>query len=220
MVVYRHFDKKQALATKLTIYCCVNHQPNNINVLYMATTEQNMNQEQGPNQEQQAENAAQETAANTASGDEMSELDKVKAELADMKDKYLRQVAEFDNFRKRNAKERIELMQTASKDLMIDLLEVLDDSDRAVQQMEQSDDVAQIKSGTILVLNKLKRVLESKGLKAMETKGNEFDVEFHEAITEIPSPTPDMQGKVIDELQKGYYLNDKLIRHAKVVVGK
>jgi len=186
----------------------------------MATTEQNMNQEQEPNQEQQAENAAQETAANTASGDEMSELDKVKAELADMKDKYLRQVAEFDNFRKRNAKERIELMQTASKDLMIDLLEVLDDSDRAVQQMEQSDDVAQIKSGTILVLNKLKRVLESKGLKAMETKGTEFDVEFHEAITEIPSPTPDMQGKVIDELQKGYYLNDKLIRHAKVVVGK
>lgn len=186
----------------------------------MATTEQNMNQEQEPNQEQQAENAAQETAANTASGDEMSELDKVKAELADLKDKYLRQVAEFDNFRKRNAKERIELMQTASKDLMIDLLEVLDDSDRAVQQMEQSDDVAQIKSGTILVLNKLKRVLESKGLKAMETKGNEFDVEFHEAITEIPSPTPDMQGKVIDELQKGYYLNDKLIRHAKVVVGK
>ncbi|WP_129021637.1 nucleotide exchange factor GrpE [Edaphocola flava] len=186
----------------------------------MATTEQNTNQEQELNQEQQAENTEQETAANTASGDEMSELDKVKAELADMKDKYLRQVAEFDNFRKRNAKERIELMQTASKDLMIDLLEVLDDSDRAVQQMEQSDDVAQIKSGTILVLNKLKRVLESKGLKAMETKGAEFDVEFHEAITEIPSPTPDMQGKVIDELQKGYYLNDKLIRHAKVVVGK
>lgn len=186
----------------------------------MATTEQNTNPEQEMNQEQQAENTAQDTTANTASGDEMSELDKVKAELADMKDKYLRQVAEFDNFRKRNAKERIELMQTASKDLMIDLLEVLDDSDRAVQQMEQSDDVAQIKSGTILVLNKLKRVLESKGLKAMETKGNEFDVEFHEAITEIPSPTPDMQGKVIDELQKGYYLNDKLIRHAKVVVGK
>lgn len=186
----------------------------------MATTEQNTNQEQEMNAGEQAEQTAQDQAANTGSGDEMSELDKVKAELADMKDKYLRQVAEFDNFRKRNAKERIELMQTASKDLMIDLLEVLDDSDRAVQQMEQSDDVAQIKSGTILVLNKLKRVLESKGLKAMETKGTEFDVEFHEAITEIPSPTPDMQGKVIDELQKGYYLNDKLIRHAKVVVGK
>lgn len=186
----------------------------------MATTEQNTNQEQELNQEQQADQTAQEQAANTGTGDEMSELDKAKAELADMKDKYLRQVAEFDNFRKRNAKERLELMQTASKDLMIDLLEVLDDSDRAVQQMEQSDDVAQIKSGTILVLNKLKRVLESKGLKAMETKGTEFDVEFHEAITEIPSPTPDLQGKVIDELQKGYYLNDKLIRHAKVVVGK
>ena len=186
----------------------------------MATTEQNTNQEQELNAEQQAEQTAQEQAGNTGTGDEMSELDKAKAELADMKDKYLRQVAEFDNFRKRNAKERLELMQTASKDLMIDLLEVLDDSDRAVQQMEQSDDVAQIKSGTILVLNKLKRVLESKGLKAMETKGTEFDVEFHEAITEIPSPTPDMQGKVIDELQKGYYLNDKLIRHAKVVVGK
>ena len=186
----------------------------------MANTDQNTNQEQELNQEQQAENAAQENAAQTGSGDEMSELDQLKAGLAEMKDKYLRQVAEFDNFRKRTAKERLELMQTASKDLMIDLLEVLDDSDRAMQQMEQSDDVAQIKSGTILVLNKLKRVLESKGLKPMEAKGTDFDVEFHEAITEIPSPTPDMEGKVIDELQKGYYLNDKLIRHAKVVVGK
>lgn len=179
--------------------------------------EQDLNQEAMDNGNEEDTNAA---AAAASSSDDLSELDKVKAELAEMKDKYLRQVAEFDNFRKRNAKERLELMQTASKDVMVELLDVLDDSDRALQQMEQSDDLAQIKSGTALVLNKLKRVLESKGLKAMETKGADFDVEFHEAITEIPAPTPDMEGKVIDELQKGYYLNDKIIRHAKVVVGK
>ncbi|RQO31096.1 nucleotide exchange factor GrpE [Taibaiella sp. KBW10] len=189
----------------------------------METMDQNGNQEQDLNKEaldntNDGTTSPSETAQ--TGSDELSELEKVKAELAEMKDKYLRQVAEFDNFRKRNAKERLELMQTAGKDVIVELLDVLDDSDRALQQMEQSDDLTQIKSGTALVLNKLKRILEAKGLKAMETKGADFDVEFHEAITEIPAPNADMQGKVIDELQKGYYLNDKIIRHAKVVVGK
>lgn len=151
---------------------------------------------------------------------EVSPLDKCQGELSDMKDKYLRQVAEFDNFRKRNAKERIELMQTANKDLIIDLLEVLDDMDRASSQMETSDDLEQIRNGTKLVFAKLKRVLESKGLTAMDTAKADFDTTFHEAITEIQAPNKGMQGKVMDELQKGYFLNDKLIRHAKVVIGK
>ena len=152
--------------------------------------------------------------------EELSAEEKCQAELAEMKDKYLRQVAEFDNFRKRNAKERLELIQTAGKDIIIDLLEVIDDMDRAADQMEKTDDLTQIKSGTALVFNKLKRILEQKGLKPMETKDVDFDVEYHEAITEIPAPAPKMVGKVIDELQKGYFLNDKIIRHAKVVVGK
>lgn len=181
----------------------------------MNTQETNMNNEQEqPIDEQNTNESTPETS------EQLSELEQCQAELAEMKDKYLRQVAEFDNFRKRNAKERIELIQTAGKDVITELLEVIDDMDRATEQMEKSDDVAQIKGGTTLVFNKLRRTLENKGLKAMDTKNADFDVEFHEAITEIPSPTPDMQGKVIDELQKGYFLNDKLIRHAKVVVGK
>ena len=181
----------------------------------MNTQESNLNNEQ----EQTLDDQNTQEAAQPGE-EQLSELEQCQAELAEMKDKYLRQVAEFDNFRKRNAKERIELIQTAGKDIITELLEVLDDMDRAAEQMDKTDDVAQIKGGTQLVFNKLKRTLESKGLKAMDTKNADFDVEFHEAITEIPSPTPDMEGKVIDELQKGYFLNDKLIRHAKVVVGK
>lgn len=181
----------------------------------MNTQETNMNNEQEQPIDEQNTNES-----NPETGEQLSALEQCQAELAEMKDKYLRQVAEFDNFRKRNAKERIELIQTAGKDIITELLEVIDDMDRATEQMEKSDDLAQIKSGTQLVFNKLKRTLENKGLKAMDTKNADFDVEFHEAITEIPAPTPDLQGKVIDELQKGYFLNDKLIRHAKVVVGK
>ena len=181
----------------------------------MNTQETNLNNEQ---EQPIDDNNTNEAAANTE--EQLSALEQCQAELAEMKDKYLRQVAEFDNFRKRNAKERIELIQTAGKDIITELLEVIDDMDRATEQMEKTEDVAQIKAGTQLVFSKLKRTLENKGLKAMDTKNADFDVEFHEAITEIPAPTPDLQGKVIDELQKGYFLNDKLIRHAKVVVGK
>ncbi len=181
----------------------------------MNTQETNLNNEQ---EQPIDENSTNETTPNEE--EQLSALEQCQAELAEMKDKYLRQVAEFDNFRKRNAKERIELIQTAGKDIITELLEVIDDMDRAAEQMEKTEDVAQIKAGTQLVFSKLKRTLENKGLKAMDTKNADFDVEFHEAITEIPAPAPDLQGKVIDELQKGYFLNDKLIRHAKVVVGK
>jgi molecular chaperone GrpE len=149
-----------------------------------------------------------------------SELEKLKAELAESKDKYLRLVAEFDNFRRRNAKERIELVQTAGKEIVQSLLVVLDDTDRAAKQMETSDDLVQIKEGVSLVFNKLRATLQAKGLKKMEAKGQPFDADLHEAITEIPVPGDDMKGKVIDEIEPGYYLNDKLIRYAKVIVGK
>jgi molecular chaperone GrpE len=148
------------------------------------------------------------------------EIEKIKAELEEMKDRFLRKVAEFDNFKKRNTKERMELIQTAGREVIIDLLEVLDDCTRAEKQIAATDDVNQLKEGVMLVFTKLKNILTAKGLKAMETVNQEFNPDLHEAITEIPAPSEEMKGKVIDEIEKGYYLNDKIIRYAKVVVGK
>ncbi|MEO6232073.1 MAG: nucleotide exchange factor GrpE [Ferruginibacter sp.] len=147
-------------------------------------------------------------------------VEKIQAELDEQKDKYVRLFAEFDNYKRRNAKERMELIQTAGKEVIISLLDTLDDSDRAEKQLQKSDDIEQIKEGIQLVFNKLRNTLQSRGVKAMESIHTEFDVEKHEAITEIPAPTPELVGKVLDEVQKGYYLNDKIIRFAKVVVGK
>ena len=146
--------------------------------------------------------------------------DKLQAELEEQKDKYIRLFAEFDNFKKRNAKERYELMQTAGRDVITSMLDVLDDCDRAEKQMQSSEDLEQIKQGVALVFNKLRTTLQSKGLKAMDSIATTFDVEKHEAITEIPAPTEELKDKVVDEITKGYYLNDKIIRFAKVVVGK
>jgi molecular chaperone GrpE len=149
-----------------------------------------------------------------------SEVEKLKAEVDAAKDKFLRLQAEFDNFRRRSAKERIELMQTAGRDVINEMLVVVDDAERAQKQLESTDDVKSIREGVTLVFNKLRNVLQSRGLKPMETIGTEFNPDLHEAITEIPAPTKDLKGKVVDEVIKGYYLNDKIIRHAKVVVGK
>lgn len=152
--------------------------------------------------------------------EEESALEKATEELKESRDKYLRLAAEFDNFKRRNAREKIELIQTAGKDVIYDLLEVLDDFERAEKLFETDEDIDNVKKGAILILNKLKHVLQQKGLKPMESIGTDFNADLHEAITEIPAPKPELQGKVIDELTKGYYLNDKIIRHAKVVVGK
>jgi molecular chaperone GrpE len=165
------------------------------------------------------ENAAGTTHLNEPMAED-PEAEKLNAELQEQKDKYVRLYAEFDNFRRRTSKERLELMQTAGKDVIVSLLDVLDDCDRAEKQMQTTDDVALIKEGIQLVFNKLRSNLQSKGVKPMQSIGEDFDVEKHEAITEIPAPNPELSGKVIDEVQKGYYLNDKIIRFAKVVVGK
>lgn len=149
-----------------------------------------------------------------------SELEKLRSEVNDLKDKYLRQVAEFDNFRKRNAKERLDLLQTAGKEVIIPLLEVLDDCDRAEQQLHQAEDIKLIREGILLVFQKLRNTLQARGLKTMESRGMAFNPDHHEAITEISAPDASLQGKVMDEIEKGYYLNDKIIRFAKVVVGK
>jgi len=166
-------------------------------------------------------NADADVPGNTHLSNEGAEdaVEKLQAELEEQKDKYLRLFAEFDNFKRRTAKERNELMLTAGKDVIVSMLEVMDDCDRAEKQMQKSDDVAVIKEGIILVFGKLRNTLYNKGLKAMQSINTEFDVEKHEAITEVPSADK-MKGKVVDEVEKGYYLNDKIIRFAKVVVGK
>lgn len=152
--------------------------------------------------------------------EEDAELESLKSELEDTKDKLLRKVAEFDNFKRRNAKERLELIQTAGREVISELLDVLDDCERAQKQMETSKDISAIKEGVMLVFNKLRNTLQARGLKPMDTLNTEFNPDLHEAITEIPAPSEELKGKVIDEVMKGYYLNDKIIRHAKVVVGK
>ena len=146
-------------------------------------------------------------------------LGKALMELQEQKDKYLRLVAEFDNFKRRSAKERIELMQTAGKDVVVSLLEILDDMSRSEKQADKLQDADQLKEGNKLIFNKLLNILQQKGLSAMTSIGEEFNVEKHEAITEIEAGA-EMKGKVVDELEKGYYLNEKIIRFAKVVVGK
>jgi len=150
----------------------------------------------------------------------LSELDQAQADLAEQKDKFLRLMAEFDNYKRRTAKERMDLIQTAGKDVIVSLLDVLDDCDRAEKQLATSDDIALQKEGIQLVFNKIRSTMQAKGLKAMESIGTPFDAELHEAITEVPVPDNKQKGKVIDEVTKGYFLNEKIIRFAKVVVGK
>jgi molecular chaperone GrpE len=165
------------------------------------------------------ENAAGSTHLNEPVEEE-SQLQKLQEEINEQRDKYLRLMAEFDNFRRRTAKERLETIQTAGKDVVVSLLDVLDDCDRAEKQLQTSDNIELQKEGVQLVFNKIRSTLQSKGVKVMESINTEFDVEKHEAITEIPAPTEALKGKVLDEVTKGYYLNDKIIRFAKVVVGK
>lgn len=164
------------------------------------------------------ENAAGTSKLNEPVAEE-NQLEKLAVELQEQKDKYLRLMAEFDNFRRRTAKERLDLIQTAGKDVIVSLLDVLDDCDRAEKQLAGSEDITAQKEGVMLVFNKIRSNLQNKGVKAMESINTEFDVEKHEAITEIPAPTPELKGKILDEVMKGYYLNDKIIRFAKVVVG-
>lgn len=147
-------------------------------------------------------------------------LDDMKVELEESKDKYLRLFAEFENYKKRNTKERLDLLKTAAQDTLLAILPVLDDFDRAKKSAEDESTQEVLSDGVLMVYNKLYKTLESKGLIEMESNGVEFDPEYHEAITEIPAPSKDMKGKVVDTIEKGYILNDKIIRFAKVVVGK
>lgn len=169
------------------------------------------------NQEINQENPVPEQGEMPEPVDELGEL---KIEIAEQKDKFIRLYAEFDNFKRRNAKERIELMQTAGREVIQSMLEVVDDCDRAERQLNQSEDLDQIRKGVALVFSKLRNKLHARGLKEMSCMGEDFNPDFHEAITEIPVQDENMKGKVVDEVEKGYTLNDKIIRFSKVVVGK
>jgi len=148
------------------------------------------------------------------------EIEELQQEHGELKDKYIRHVAEFDNFKKRNARERIDLLQNAARDTISSLLPVLDDFDRAIKAGDADDNIEPVSEGVKMIYTRLKNTLGQQGLREMETHEQAFDPELHEALTEIPAPNDDMKGKIMDTIEKGYYLNDKIIRHARVVVGK
>lgn len=180
-------------------------------------TTENTAEEQLENGQYEDAGAAEETPAEPV--EEISAEEQLKLENAALNDKYLRLFAEFDNFKRRTQKERVELLQTAGKEVILSMLPVLDDFDRANKATENATEVGAIREGIQLVHTKLKSILNQKGLKEMESIHTAFDTDLHEAITKVPAPTEDLKGKVIDELEKGYTLNDKVIRFAKVVVG-
>ena len=151
---------------------------------------------------------------------EIDEVSQLKADVEEQKDKYLRIYAEFENFKKRSRREKLDLLSTAARDTLSAMLPVMDDFDRAKNAAESDDSKEGFSEGVELVYNKFVGALSAKGLKAMESTGEVFDPELHEAIAEIPAPSEDMKGKIIDTTEKGYFLNEKIIRHAKVVVGK
>ena len=166
-------------------------------------------------------NDTEEPSKNKASKkDKKSELIEWQEKAAELNDKFLRLYSEFDNYRKRTAREKIEMSKTASEDVISELLPVLDDFQRAIKSTEESTDCEAVKEGMSLIYNKFTGILEKKGLKPIEAIGQEFDTDYHEAITYIPAPSDDLKGKVVDEVEKGYMLGEKVIRYTKVVIGQ
>ena len=174
----------------------------------MSTEEQKtVNEESGNEQQVGGENAEPNPPAD------------LEAKLSEANDKYLRLYSEFDNFRKRTSKERIEWAKTAGEDLFKSILPVIDDFERALKSINEASDIKAISEGIDLIYNKMKSSLQNKGLEEMKSIDTVFNTDLHEAITNVPAPSDDMKGKVVDELEKGYLLNGKVIRFAKVVIG-
>jgi molecular chaperone GrpE len=177
--------------------------------------ELNKDLEEGNDQDQiQDENANENTSSELE-----NELDELNDKLSEANDKFLRLYAEFDNYKRRTMKEKAELLQTAGKDVMLSLLPVIDDFERA-HKSESSPDFESYKKGIELIHQKFGNILKAKGVEAVESIGKPFDVDLHEAITNIPAPSEDLVGKVIDETEKGYMMNGHVIRFAKVIVGE
>ncbi|MBK6265441.1 nucleotide exchange factor GrpE [Marivirga sp. S37H4] len=192
----------------------------------LKSQEEQIEQEEKVAQEQNSadlneEKESEENEENPVAEEELSAEEKLQIEVAEAKDKYIRLYSEFDNFRRRNAKERLELVKTASADLITELLPVIDDFERAEKAFHDNADVEALKEGFSLIKNKFEKTLANKGLTAMDSKpGIEFDSEIHEAITKIPVEDKKLKGKVVDVVEKGYLLNDKVVRYAKVIIGE
>ncbi len=175
------------------------------------------NEVQAQVEEQEVQGSEEDTSAREGQNTSENEED----ELQKANDKYLRLFAEFENYKRRTARERIELIGRSTEELMTAILPVLDDFDRALKSMQDAKEVSGLVEGVELIHNKLKKTLEQKGLQEMDsTVGQPLDTDYHEAITQIPAPEDDLKGKVADEVEKGYLLNDRVIRYAKVVVGQ
>lgn len=156
----------------------------------------------------------------TAQVEEEPKEEDIHEKLAAMQDKHLRLSAEFDNFRKRTLREKAELIKSAGEGILVNILPVVDDFERAMQAMESSEDIKAVKDGVDLIYNKLTSFLSQNGVKTIDAKEQAFDTDLHEAVTKFPAPSEDMKGKVVDVVEKGYILNEKVIRFAKVVVGE
>ncbi len=178
-------------------------------------TENGVNEEACEQCEQQ-----EESVELTAEEKLQKELDEANERIITLEDKYLRQVAEFDNYRKRTVKEKAELIKNGGERAIESILPVLDDFERALANMSKDENAAEIMTGIELIYNKFVGILKQNGLQKIETEGATFDTDFHEAIAIIPAPTEELKGKVLDCVQTGYTLNDKVIRHAKVAVGE
>lgn len=184
---------------------------------------ENKNQEQQEAELKVDETRLEETSTEegvSAPENELSQEEKLTAEVAELKEKYLRLYSDFENFRKRTAKERIDLIKTASEEVLRDLIPVVDDFERAFKAAEKETDTQKIQEGNQLIFHKLVKILESKGLTPMENLiGQPFNPDTQEAITQIPSPSPELKGAVVDVVEKGYFLGEKVVRFAKVVTG-
>ncbi len=178
------------------------------------------NNVQNEEQENVQDQTTEETAAETQETQEAPKEPTMEDKYNELNNKYLRIHAEFDNYRKRTNKEKVDLISTANAGVLKDLLPVLDDFERAIANNEKAEDMDSVKEGFSLIFNKFASILQSKGLKEMPAVGETFDPELHEAIAKIPAPKKKMKGKVVDAVEKGYYLNDKVIRYAKVAVGE
>jgi molecular chaperone GrpE len=178
-------------------------------------------------QEEELSNVKAEPGQDQVSGKKESETpaeesqeQNLQQKIDELNDKYLRLYSEFDNYRRRTSKERIELGKTASAEIITDLLPVLDDFERAIKSAEDTQDCNAVKEGVNLIFNKFRNILEKKGVKAIEAIGQDFNTDFHEAITYIPASSEELKNKIVDELEKGYLLGDKVIRYSKVVIGQ
>jgi len=179
--------------------------------------------EEKPKQEQVQEEVEKEPSTDESEEKEPVEVKKeptVEEKLAELQDKYLRLTAEYDNFRKRTLKEKIDLQKSANVSLLESLLPVADDFDRALQSVDEAKNITAVKEGLNLIAGKFNGFLGQQGVKEIKAVNKEFDTDLHEAITKIPAPTKKLKGKVVDVIQKGYYLNEKVLRYAKVVIGE